>query len=69
MTKHGSNESKMADVRQVAEMLGVSPRHIYRQVVAKKMPAPLKIGALNRWPVATIEAWIAEGCPAVKEVK
>jgi excisionase family DNA binding protein len=58
----------MLDVDEVAELLNCSSRHVYRQVDGGKMPAPAKIGGINRWPVKTIEDWIAAGCPAVRKI-
>ena len=54
------------DVRQVAELLRCSVRHVDRLVDAGKLPQPVKLGALVRWSKATIEDWIAAGCPAVR---
>ena len=53
----------LLDVQAVAELLGCSERHVYRLVEAGRIPAPAKLGALNRWPRNIIEAWIADGCP------
>jgi excisionase family DNA binding protein len=53
----------LLDVRQVAAVLGCSPRHVYRLADAGKMPKPVRLGALVRWSKATIEKWIADGCP------
>ena len=36
--------AKLLDVQAVAEMLGCSPRHVYRLSDAGRMPAPLKLG-------------------------
>ena len=58
--------SVLVDVDQVAAMLDVSPRHVYRLVDGGKMPAPLKLGAANRWPRAGLLDWIAEGCRPVR---
>ncbi|MFO0847717.1 MAG: hypothetical protein U0871_04015 [Gemmataceae bacterium] len=30
------------------------------------LPAPTKLGALVRWDRATLQKWIAAGCPAVR---
>ena len=38
----------LVDVHQLAEMLGCSPRHVYRLSDAGKMPRPVKLGALVR---------------------
>jgi excisionase family DNA binding protein len=55
----------MLDVRAVAQMLNCSARHVYRLADAAKMPAPVRIGALVRWPRQAIADWIAAGCPSV----
>jgi len=60
--------AQLLDVGAVAEMLGCSARHIYRLSDAGRMPAPVKLGALVRWPKAAIEEWIHGGCPPVRTV-
>ena len=47
----------------VAKMLACSPRSIYRLADAGRIPPPVRIGGLVRWPRAALEKWIAEGCP------
>ncbi len=59
---------EMLTVGDVAEKFNCSARHVYRLVKRKRMPAPVKIGTLNRWSLTTIENWVADGCPAVKEL-
>lgn len=60
-------------VRQVAETLGCSPRHVYRLADAGRMPRPVRLGSLIRWrrqtgdPTTGIEDWIDAGCPAVRQ--
>ena len=53
----------LLDVKQLAGLLNCSARHIYRLVDAGRMPQPLRLGALIRWPRFSVEQWIAEGCP------
>ena len=55
----------LLDVEQVAKLLGCSTRHVYRLADSGRMPRPVKLGALNRWPKAAILAWIDDGCPSV----
>ena len=55
--------TKLLDVQEVAALLGCSTRHVYRLADAGKMPKPVRLGALVRWSKATIEDWIADGCP------
>ncbi len=61
--------AKLLDVQAVAEMLGCSPRHVYRLSDAARMPAPVKVGSLVRWSAAAIRQWIDQGCPSVRSMK
>jgi excisionase family DNA binding protein len=56
----------LLDVKKVAELLGLSPRTIYRLTDSARMPKPLKIGAASRFRASEIRAWIEAGCPAVR---
>ena len=56
----------LLDVQAVAALLGCSSRHVYRLADAGRMPPPIKLGALVRWPRQAIEAWIGEGCPPLR---
>jgi excisionase family DNA binding protein len=67
-TRVVETNSRLLTVQAVAEMLDCSTRHVYRLSDAGKMPAPLKLGALVRWPQATIEQWIANGCKSVRAI-
>jgi excisionase family DNA binding protein len=57
----------LLDVRAVAQLLACSPRHVYRLSDAGRMPPPVKIGALVRWPRQTVEEWIKTGCKPVRQ--
>jgi excisionase family DNA binding protein len=59
----------LLDVRAVANMLGCSPRHVYRLSDAGRMPSPVKLGSLVRWSATSIRDWIDQGCPAVRNMK
>ena len=59
----------LLDVRAVAALLDCSPRHVYRMSDAGRMPAPVRVGALVRWPRAVIDSWVADGCPPVRVPK
>lgn len=56
-------QSGLLTVRDVSEILGCSPRHVYRLAATGRMPPPLKLGALVRWSKSVIDDWIAAGCP------
>ncbi len=57
---------ELIDVEAVARILGCSARTVYRLADSGKMPRPVKLGQLVRWPRAKVEGWIADGCPAVR---
>ena len=61
--------AQLLDVQAVAEILGCSPRHVYRLSDAGRMPAPVKLGSLVRWPAAAIQDWVVSGCKPVRQVK
>ncbi|MBK9118008.1 MAG: excisionase family DNA-binding protein [Phycisphaerales bacterium] len=55
----------LLDVAGVAALLGCSKPHVRRLADARRMPAPLRVGALVRWRAGDIQEWIAAGCPRV----
>ena len=57
----------LMDVRAVAALLNCSARTVYRLADGGKMPPPLHLGALVRWPREVLDEWIKEGCPAVRK--
>jgi predicted DNA-binding transcriptional regulator AlpA len=61
--------SLLIDVHAVADLLGCSPRHVYRLSDGGHMPAPIKLGALVRWSTVAIQEWINKGCPPIRQVK
>ena len=50
-------------LRGVAEMLGVSLRHVRRLDSSGKLPSPVRIGGSVRWSVEAINAWLQMDCP------
>ena len=56
----------LLDVDAVARLLTCSPRTVWRLSDAGKMPAPVRIGRLARWPLKLLTEWIGEGCPAMR---
>ena len=61
--------AQLLDVQSVGELLGCSPRHVYRLSDAGRMPAPVKLGSLVRWSAASIREWIDQGCPSVRSMR
>ena len=48
---------------EVAGMLDISTRTLWRLVSSKKVVPPVKLGGSTRWRRADVEAWVASGCP------
>jgi excisionase family DNA binding protein len=48
---------------EVATMLGVSERTLWRLLSAGKLPEPVRIGRNTRWRAAEVRDWIERGCP------
>ena len=58
--------AKLLDVQDIAERLKCSKRTVYRLIDSGKTPPPIRLGTLLRFSEREINAWIGEGCPAVK---
>lgn len=52
---------------QVAAMIQVSRRTLWRMLSANRLPAPIRIGGVVRWRIGEINRWIAQGCPESRE--
>jgi prophage regulatory protein len=53
---------------QVAKLLGVSRRQVWKLLSAGLMPEPVRVGGSVRWRETDIQEWIRQGCPAPKAV-
>lgn len=60
------DETMLLNVDQVAKLFNCSPRHVYRLSDSGRMPRPVKLGALVRWPRQGILDWIVAGCPSCR---
>lgn len=56
--------AELLDVREVARLLGVSPRHVIRLASEGRMPRPIRLGRSVRWSRREIISWLDAGCPA-----
>ena len=61
------DSQELLTVRQVARLLQVSPRQVWRLARTGALPPPLKIGGATRWRAADIERALAIGRYAVEE--
>jgi predicted DNA-binding transcriptional regulator AlpA len=58
-TDNPTEPAQLLDVATVAQLLGVSTRHVWRMCDAGQFPRPVAIGAkLKRWPRSVVLAWI-----------
>lgn len=50
-------------VREVAELLGVSARFVWKLNSSGRLPRPFTLGRCVRWSRAEFLAWVDAGCP------
>jgi predicted DNA-binding transcriptional regulator AlpA len=60
------DEPLLISARDVARLLNMSVRTLWRNRSAGNIPQPVRIGATIRWSVVELEKWIADGCPKRK---
>jgi predicted DNA-binding transcriptional regulator AlpA len=53
----------MLTASELAVMLHISTRSLWRMLSAGQLPNPVRLGGAVRWPVEEIKKWIAAGCP------
>jgi len=58
-----SEHSILLNADDLAELLGISKRTVWRLRSAGAMPPPVQIGSSIRWQRSEIESWVATGCP------
>lgn len=61
-----SSPQRMIDVREVATILSVSTRSVWRLVSRGELPQPIRFGRNVRWRCADIEAWITSQLDSTK---
>lgn len=69
-TDEDSRESiRMISVGEVAKILDISIRTVWRLVSAKKIVPPIKVGGVVRWRYHELRQWVDAGCPEQLPVK
>lgn len=58
MATPGEGFPELLTAREVAQVMRISERSVWRLVSEKKLPAPLHVGGGARWPKSELEAWI-----------
>ncbi len=59
-------EAATYDANDLAALLKVSVRKIWRMRDANELPGSLQLGRLVRWPKSAVDAWIASGCATTR---
>lgn len=60
-------EVRLIAAEEVAEILDVSTRTVWRLLSTGKLVQPLRIGGSVRWRLDEVQEWINNGCPAVTQ--
>jgi predicted DNA-binding transcriptional regulator AlpA len=69
LTPADTSAKKYFDAKECAARYGMSWRHWLRLVDSGRAPQPTRFGRLVRWALASLEAWEAQGCPAIRNLK
>jgi excisionase family DNA binding protein len=64
--EYGHAGSALLTAEQVAELLNISERSVWRHLSAGKFLEPVRIGGCVRWVRERVLRWIEEGCPTPK---
>ena len=62
-------EPLLATAGEVACLLNISTRTLWRLRSAGQLPEPIRFGGTVRWRLEEIRKWIAEGCPPARARK
>lgn len=57
---------KLINASDLAEMLGISERTIWRLIASGKLIQPIRIGKSVRWRLEQVNQWIESGCPTTE---
>jgi len=67
MPKPNEPVALTVNAEQLAQMLGVSLRHIRRLDANGSLPRPIRLGRAKRWPAEVIREWLLAGSPPRKQ--
>lgn len=59
-----SVQPMLVNARELATMLAIGERTLWRLLASGKLVEPVKIGGATRWRTDDVHAWIEAGCPA-----
>lgn len=58
----------MMGIQELARQLQCSKRHITNLRNSRRIPPPVMLGNIVRWPRRVIEAWVNSGCPPAHDI-
>ena len=64
-----SDASWLLTAKQLAALLQVSLRTLWRMRSAGQVPSPLRFGGTVRWRKDEVLQWIAAGCPTQRKAR
>ncbi|MHB8863461.1 MAG: helix-turn-helix transcriptional regulator [Pirellulaceae bacterium] len=62
-TQPENSKPLLISAPELAKILGISARSVWRLLSAGKLPAPVRLGGAVRWRRSDVLAWIEQGCP------
>ena len=60
---------ELINANQLADMLSISERTLYRLKSMGQLPKPIVLGGSVRWRLTVVRDWIANGCPTPSVLK
>lgn len=61
------DDDRFLSAKEVASMLAISLRTLWRLLSARKFPKPIRIGGSPRWRKSVLMSWIDAGCPPLTD--
>ena len=56
-------EPLLISVNELARILTISPRSIWRRLSCGEFIKPVRLGSSVRWRLQEVRSWIDDGCP------
>lgn len=69
MSKIAFNQPALLSVDQVAALMQISTRTVWRLLSSGELIEPVRMRGNTRWRRVELEAWIESGCPRVGRAK
>lgn len=62
-----ATERLALSAREVAKLLGVSQRHVWKLLASGRIPKPFRLGRAVRWNYPLLRRWCDAACPSVDQ--